>query len=156
MILRRSLFSGLLAAPMALAARLGFRNEPPSATDILKSFDARDWARHFMEHYRANPAIVEEECMTTWFACALMRGYDERSHRNSSELARLREENEDMMVLTRGLSQNPDLHNITEERRIAIKTLAEVMENGPSEKAANTLIILSGSDLSSQYLQELT
>jgi ADP-ribosylglycohydrolase len=53
---------------------------PPlaSGAEILRSFDARDWARHFVAHVRQNPGIAtDEETMATWFANALMRGYDE-------------------------------------------------------------------------------
>lgn len=39
----------------------------------LPSFDAKDWAEAFCQR---NPAI-DEELMITWFASALMRGYDE-------------------------------------------------------------------------------
>ncbi len=50
-----------------------------SESEIYKSFDARDWAKAFVEYQKANPAIAtDEECMTTWFASALMRGYDEQ------------------------------------------------------------------------------
>jgi hypothetical protein len=46
--------------------------------EIYQSFDARDWARDFVAHVRAYPGIpLDEECMATWFANALMRGYDE-------------------------------------------------------------------------------
>ena len=39
----------------------------------LPSFDARTWAKAFCER---NPSM-DEGLMTTWFANALMRGYDE-------------------------------------------------------------------------------
>jgi len=53
----------------------------PSGSDILKSFDARDWAKAFVEHVRQIPGIAtDEETMVGWFANALMRGYDERAH----------------------------------------------------------------------------
>lgn len=51
--------------------------------DFYRSFDARVWAKAFSEHVAANPAIAtDEECMTTWFASALMRGYDEQHFRS--------------------------------------------------------------------------
>lgn len=51
-----------------------------AANEILKSFDARDWARAFVCYVHNNPAIpTDEETMTGWFANALMRGYDELS-----------------------------------------------------------------------------
>lgn len=50
----------------------------PEATDILKSFDARDWAKHFVQLVKAKPSIATDpETMTSWFANALMRGFDE-------------------------------------------------------------------------------
>ena len=39
----------------------------------LPSFDAKDWAKAFCQR---NPSI-DEELMVTWFANALMRGFDE-------------------------------------------------------------------------------
>jgi hypothetical protein len=49
-----------------------------SGSEILKSFDSRDWARHFVAHARARPSLAtDEEAMDTWFANALVRGYDE-------------------------------------------------------------------------------
>ena len=52
----------------------------------LPSFDARDWAKEFCriatelgyaKGVKAEP--IDEGWMVTWFANALMRGYDERS-----------------------------------------------------------------------------
>ncbi len=46
--------------------------------DIYKSFDARVWAKAFVEYVQANPSIpYDEGTMISWFASALMRGYDE-------------------------------------------------------------------------------
>lgn len=52
----------------------------------LPSFDARDWAKAFCKvatelRYCNNEtgAPIDEEWMVTWFANALMRGYDERT-----------------------------------------------------------------------------
>lgn len=39
----------------------------------LPSFDARDWAEAFCKVFPE----TDEETVVTWFACALMRGYDE-------------------------------------------------------------------------------
>jgi hypothetical protein len=42
----------------------------------LPSFDARDWAEAFLE---INPHCgLDRGTMVTWFANALMRGYDQR------------------------------------------------------------------------------
>ena len=47
--------------------------------ELYQSFDAQVWAKQFIEHVKANPDIpLDEACMTTWFASALMRGYDEQ------------------------------------------------------------------------------
>lgn len=44
----------------------------------IESFDATVWAKYFVALVRHKPQIpTDEECMTTWFANALMRGYDE-------------------------------------------------------------------------------
>ena len=44
----------------------------------LPSFDARDWAKAWMKIYDGMPdERVTEEWMVTWFANALMRGFDE-------------------------------------------------------------------------------
>ncbi len=54
-----------------------------NSNDILKSFDAREWAQQFCliadklgyKDAKSNP--MDEGWMITWFANALMRGYDE-------------------------------------------------------------------------------
>jgi len=52
--------------------------------DVLKSFDARHWAAAFMAITQAHPEItVDYELMTTWFANALMRGFDEHRWRTT-------------------------------------------------------------------------
>lgn len=106
---RRSLFASLLAFPAAAMARLRkpkrvypldqperidrellpdwvktdaerMSTSFPPGGEILKSFDARDWARAFVAHAQWNPAIpLDEETMTGWFANALMCGYDEHA-----------------------------------------------------------------------------
>lgn len=53
----------------------------------LPSFDARDWAKAFckiaLEQGIRGPdrAMIDEGWMTTWFASALMRGWDEHASR---------------------------------------------------------------------------
>jgi hypothetical protein len=52
-------------------------NTPPKERPDwpLPSFDAKDWAEHFC---KLNPEMKDrEDLMITWFANALMRGYDE-------------------------------------------------------------------------------
>jgi hypothetical protein len=60
----------------------------------LPSFDAQDWAKAFCRHfivsriagYATRPEDDQEGLMISWFANALMRGYDQRaSEENSSE-----------------------------------------------------------------------
>ena len=47
-------------------------------TDFTQSFDARGWAKAFIEHVKVNPNIpTDEGTMISWFANAIMRGYDE-------------------------------------------------------------------------------
>jgi len=47
----------------------------------LPSFDARDWAKAFCDARARHGWEADEEIMTTWFANALMRGYDEHASR---------------------------------------------------------------------------
>lgn len=56
----------------------------------LPSFDARDWAEAFCRKFVTSrtgepPVLIEDQegLMIAWFACALMRGYDERAARES-------------------------------------------------------------------------
>ena len=43
----------------------------------LPSFDARDWAEAFCKQYPG----MDEKLILSWFASALMRGYDEHARR---------------------------------------------------------------------------
>ena len=43
----------------------------------LPSFDAVDWAKAFCKIAKKLGHDLDEDWMTTWFANALMRGYDE-------------------------------------------------------------------------------
>ena len=53
-------------------------------TDIYKSFDASVWAHEFCDIFEKNHGFRPDEgWMITWFASALMRGYDE--HRWQSD-----------------------------------------------------------------------
>lgn len=50
----------------------------PKDYDVLKSFDAERWSAMFLQTLREHPEIIiDHEFMVTWFANALMRGYDE-------------------------------------------------------------------------------
>lgn len=75
------------AAPTASAA-----TAPPQEAGMdakfHESFDARDWAKAFVERVRANPRLATDEgTMLGWFANALMRGYDEHARRASAAAA---------------------------------------------------------------------
>jgi hypothetical protein len=48
---------------------------------FAQSFDARDWARAFMEQFGERMYGIDEETMFGWFANAIMRGYDEHARR---------------------------------------------------------------------------
>ncbi len=79
------MFAAVFAAPLAWLGTAKAEKLPTGA-EILKSFDARDWARHFVAHVKANPSIAtDEETMATWFANSLMRGYDEHANKNQSK-----------------------------------------------------------------------
>lgn len=63
-----------------LAFELEHANTPPQERPDwpLPSFDALDWAKAFLVAYeKSDDGFLTEETMTTWFASALMRGYDE-------------------------------------------------------------------------------
>jgi hypothetical protein len=62
-------------------------NTPPKERPDwpLPSFDARDWAEAFAKRF---PDVPAEDALP-WFAGALMRGFDERSARQS-DLATIR------------------------------------------------------------------
>jgi hypothetical protein len=50
------------------------------------SFDARAWAEEFVEIVKENPSIATDiDTMTSWFANALMRGWDERDWRHNDD-----------------------------------------------------------------------
>ena len=52
----------------------------PRIENRMPGFDARDWAKYFVEYVRRNPSIATDtETMTTWFASAIMRGYDQHA-----------------------------------------------------------------------------
>ena len=53
------------------------------AGDFYGSFDARVWAKAWLEIIAEHPEVpTNEDTMIGWFANALMRGYDEHSWRN--------------------------------------------------------------------------
>jgi hypothetical protein len=51
---------------------------PNTNDDFSQSFNAEPWAAAFVARVRENPSIATDEgTMLTWFANAIMRGYDE-------------------------------------------------------------------------------
>lgn len=67
---------GMLA--YALAIKNPSRDDP---TWPLPSFDARDWAEAFCRIAKTQGHDIDEGWMVTWFANALMRGFDEHAMR---------------------------------------------------------------------------
>ena len=67
---------GMLA--YALAIKNPSRDDPNWP---LPSFDAKDWAEAFCRTAKERGHDIDEEWMITWFANALMRGYDEANMR---------------------------------------------------------------------------
>lgn len=51
----------------------------------LQSFDAVDWAKEFMRIFDKRRDEIDEALMLTWFANALMRGFDEHRWRQEKE-----------------------------------------------------------------------
>jgi hypothetical protein len=59
-------------------------NTPPHERSDwpLPSFDALDWAKAFRETaIKLGYSDMDEAWLITWFACALMRGFDEHARR---------------------------------------------------------------------------
>jgi hypothetical protein len=77
---------GMLAYALAIANPT--RDDPNWP---LPSFDAKDWAEAFCQIISDGRAI-DEDFMVTWFANALMRGYDEAAQRRSKDLDEARSE----------------------------------------------------------------
>ena len=51
----------------------------------LPSFDAKDWAEAFCKAAKAQGIEIDESWMITWFANALMRGFDEHAQRSQHD-----------------------------------------------------------------------
>lgn len=117
MTTRRTLFQYLAGLIPALGIAKAAKPPLAAGHEIIQSFDARVWAHHFVEHVRQLPGLpLDEETMATWFANALMRGYDERARRNDSwegsmikawrENDKLRNENADLKYKMRLFGPN--------------------------------------------------
>lgn len=72
---------GMLAYALAMETP-----DPNDPTWPLPSFDARDWAKAFVKiAATVGYPDMDEEWMVTWFANALMRGFDEHARRSPAE-----------------------------------------------------------------------
>jgi hypothetical protein len=79
-------WEGKVTKPEQRTCNLGVEGATPHPlmSNPLPSFDAEIWAAAFISTLRRNPEIiVDHSLMVTWFANALMRGYDE--HRYSTK-----------------------------------------------------------------------
>lgn len=74
-------------------------SEVKPATDPLMGMDAQEWAREFLRIWSGRWSEVDEGLMISWFANAIMRGFDEGRRRTDSEkdaeIARLKADQSD-------------------------------------------------------------
>lgn len=112
-----------------------------ASTDFSESFDARDWAKAFVEHVTANPAIAADEgTMLAWFANALMRGYDERENR-------LREAAASSDASPRAGGETP----MIDPKRIAADAVQRLADSEPDEDAIAAMDRLAGTPQESMF-----
>lgn len=77
---------GVLGLGCAAPANTILPPFPNGKSKLPQSFDARDWAKEFVQHVLAKPSIAtDEETMLTWFANAIMAGYDEYARKFESQ-----------------------------------------------------------------------
>jgi hypothetical protein len=78
---------------MEIDTRVDAMSDPsdsPTASDFTQSFDARDWAVAWCKIAREIEAandgrtVIDEGWMISWFANAIMRGYDEHARREAA------------------------------------------------------------------------
>jgi hypothetical protein len=60
------------------------------ANELIQSFDAQVWAREFVKCNLAYHIGLDEGALTTWFANALMRGWDEHRWRSKEYKRQIR------------------------------------------------------------------
>jgi len=76
-----------------------------AVADFTQSFDARDWARAFIELVRRNPEIAfDEGTMIGWFANAIMRGYDTGYSKADADITSSADD-EDPMAINRDIPE---------------------------------------------------
>ena len=69
---------------------------------LIGEFDAKVWAKEFVKRVKKRPGIAEdEECMISWFANAIMTGYDTKQKEN---IKNRRETARDILSRLRGMS----------------------------------------------------
>jgi hypothetical protein len=83
----RPMFFATIAAFFGVKASAQPRIDFSSDVSFAQSFSGKDWADAFVEYVKTNPLIATDaETMHTWFASAIMRGYDERDRRLDKEV----------------------------------------------------------------------
>jgi hypothetical protein len=58
--------------------------------NLTQEFDAQIWAKEFMRIVIGSGKPITEEWMFTWFANAIMAGYDNHRWKHEHEIARLK------------------------------------------------------------------
>jgi hypothetical protein len=76
-------FAARLATPAPVTAAQS-EQIPRPVNWPIQSFDALDWAQSFMARFGERPDEVDEALMVSWFAAALMRGFDEHAWRTTA------------------------------------------------------------------------
>jgi hypothetical protein len=73
-------------------ATFEFTEQGSDGKCIPRSTDARLWAREFVKTTTINMSIaLDEELMTTWFANAIMAGYDQAKNQYLSGVLSIRQ-----------------------------------------------------------------
>ena len=93
---------------MTVASTMVLSAAPPSQDKISKlpqSFDARDWASEFVEIFnKLYPGVdIDEGWMISWFANALMCGYDTHDRRTKKRIERMQRKMEALIAENTGL-----------------------------------------------------
>jgi hypothetical protein len=71
---------------------------------LPQSFDARDWAAEWLEVIKNHTDIpTDEGTMISWFANALMSGYDEANRRNRKKIERMERKMKSLIAENKGL-----------------------------------------------------
>lgn len=78
---------------------------PPKKSKLPASFDARDWASEFVEIFtKLHPGVeIDEGWMISWFANALMCGYDTATGRMRKKMERMENKMKSLIAENKGL-----------------------------------------------------